>query len=273
MTATSGKLLPVGARHARVFALNTSYLPAATSPTVPYEGLELYGPRSLELNTPDARLISHSGKDTVLNQDALPPLEAPSAQLKIARLDFDVQAAVTGISVVTIGESKWIGHNTSKDGFEPIMGLVTTQQGLNEDGNRVWRTLVYPRMTIKIMPNGMNDNPSEHNLRIIPRKGSAYLWGPAFVVGTEGYTRSFYQEGDTQYFFWQAFWKADGTATKFSFDAARPAVSTAKINIVTINGVADATVTKAVDGVTPTTKPSANDIVGCMYEVANPEED
>lgn len=271
MTAPTGKQLPVGLRHVQVFELDSSGYPKATSTTV-YEGLEIVGPKAYELNLPDARVITHTGGDGVLDNDFLPPTEAPTGVLRAARNDYDVYAVLTGTLVQTIGEAKMIGINTSKQGFEPELGMFMYQQSKDENGGRVWRSFVMPKARIHAKPSGMNENPAEATFQVLPSKVSKHLWGTAYSLVVDGFTRAFLKELETQYQPWIVAWKGNDVVTKFTFHADRQAVATTKIHGVWVNGVLDATVTKETDGVTPTTKPGSGDMVVCLYEIANPME-
>src|SRR5574340_1305303 len=272
MTATSGKYLPVGFRHAQIFALDANGYPAASSTTV-YEGLVVAGPKAYELNIPDARIISHEGGDGVLDVDSLPPIEAPSGTLRSARLDYALYAALTNTKVVTLGEAKLIGWGTDQQGFEPELGALMFQQAHDEGGARVWRSIQIPKARVLPKTQGMLAQASDNTMQIVPSKVKKYLWGTAFTLATQGFLRAFMIEQDTQYVPWIVAWKGDNVATKFDSHADRPAVATTKIHGVWVNGVVDATATLALDGVTPTAKPGSGDMVVCFYEIAvAPEE-
>ncbi len=270
MTAPLGKGLPVGLRHAQLFELNAAGLPNATS-TTPYEGLEIVGPKTYELNIPDARVISHEGGDGVLDTDVLPPKEAPTGALRAARNDHDIYALVTGTKARTLGEARMIGIATSKQGYEPEFGLLLYQQS-KELGGRVWRSFILPKARLIVKPSGMVENAAEHTFQIQPSKVSKALWGAAYTLATEGFTRAFHEEWETQYQPWIVAWKGDNVATEFLFHADRPAVATTKIHGVWVNSTLDATATKAVDKITPTTKPASGDIIVAFIEIANPME-
>jgi hypothetical protein len=270
MTAPSGKPLPVGLRHAQLFELNAAGLPNATS-TTPYEGLEIAGPKVYELNLPDSRDIAHDGGDGVLDTDVLPPKEALTGSLRVARNDHDIYALTTGTKARTLGEARMIGISTSKQGYEPEFGLLLYQQS-KDMGARTWRSFILPRTRLIAKPSGMVESPAEHIFQIRPSKVTKALWGAAFTLADDGFTRAFHHELETQYQPWIVAWKGDNVATEFLFHADRPAVATTKISGVWIDGVIDATVTKAVDKITPTTKPGAGSIIVALIEIANPME-
>lgn len=271
MTAVAGKDLPVGLRRVQIFALDANGYPAATSTAV-YEGLSVVGPKTFALNVPDTQVITHKGGDTVLDVDWLPPQDAVTGEFHFAQEDFDLYAALTGTKVATIGEMKTIGIGTSKAGFEPEIGMFAVQQTKNGSGAREWRSYVMPKARIHVKDNGMVLSDSDITAQVLPSKVTKHLWGVAFSIATDGFTKAFYRKYINQYFPWIVAWKGDNVATKFTFHADRPAVATTKIAGVWINGVVDGTAGLAVDGVTPTAKPGAGDMIVCMYEIANPEE-
>ena len=271
MTAPSGKLLPTGLRYVQVFELDSAGLPAASSTTV-YEGISISGPKAFSLNVPDARVITHDGGDGVLDVDSLPPLEPVTGELRVAADDFDLYAILTGTKVVTLGETKIVGGGTSKQGFEPEVGLLMCQQAKDLNGNRNWRSIEMPKSLLHAKDSGMVAEAAEQVFQVMPSRVSKHLWGASFALATDGFSKAFYRRIVTQYFPWLVAWKGDNIVTEFLFHTDRPAVATSKINGVWINGVIDATAVLAVDGVTPTTKPGAGDIVVAYYEIANPEE-
>lgn len=271
MSAPSGKLLPVGLRHVQVFELNADGLPNATA-TTPYEGLEIVGPKAFNLNIPDARVISHEGGDGVLDVDGLPPKEAPTATLQAARNDHDVYALLSATKARTLGEARLIGVGTSKQGYEPEVGLLLYQQAHSETGGRVWHSFILPKARVIVKPGGMVESPADNAFQVLPSKVSKNLWGAAFTLADDGFTRTFYQDMETQYQPWIVAWKGDNIATEFLFHLERPAVATTKIHGVWVNGALDATVTKAVDKITPTAKPAAGAIIVALIEIANPME-
>jgi len=272
MAATSGIMLPVGLRHVQVFALDSNGRPAASS-TSAYEGVQITGSKAFDANFPDPRQIDHSGDDYLLGRDILPPLTGGTITLSAAKSNFTVHALLTGTNVTTIGESKEIGHLTSKQGFESQVGLMFWQQAIDSSGTSVeglrrWRVIMLPKAYAIPKPQGMGENTVDVTYNVTPQIVTQRLWGVTLATGTEGYANAQAFEYMCEYKPKVVSWKsASGTPTKMLFPTDAQAVSTAKIHLVTVNGVTDATATKAVDGVTPTTI-AANDIITCFYEYA-----
>lgn len=268
MAAPSGKQYGAGFRHLRVYGLNASGLIDATSTTV-YEGLQVVGARAFEFTIPDIRRIAHTGDDRLLAQTFLPRIEASNAVIRVARNDHDIYALISGTLSRTLGEAKTIGYGTSQQGEEPNLGLLMYQ--LTQDAvSKVNRYMAYifPSARGIINPAALGENANEFQFNIVPNIVTSHLWGPAFTLADDGFTTAEMIESQTVDVPLVAAWKGDGVATKFLFGATHQATSTVKIHAVTVNGVIDATATKATDGVTPTTMPVSGDIVACFYETA-----
>jgi hypothetical protein len=257
-------MLPVGMRYAVLFALNASGSPAATNTTA-YEGLQIVGARAFDLTIPDSRKITHVGDDRPLAVDYLPPTEGVSAELRVARNDYDVYAALTGTTVITVGESKAIGISTSKQGFEPQVGLMLFQQALDDDGTRHWRSFILPKATVYPHPNGMNDNPSEHRFLVSPAVVEKHLWEKAFAAATEGYTDAQLLEFMTRYKPKIVAFVTATATTSLSLPASYPAADTAKVAIW-VDGVAQTAWTVATDAISTGTAPGNNKRVVVFYE-------
>lgn len=125
-----------------------------------------------------------------------------------------------------------------------------------------------PRALLFARHSGYNENAAEYAFSIVPQLVTKHLWGTALAALTEGATQAQVIRFVTQYKPYIVAWKGDNTVTKFLFATARPAVATTKIHGVWCNGAVDATANLAVDGVTPTVKPAAGEMVVCFYEAA-----
>jgi len=272
MAATSGIMLPVGLRHVQVFALDANGRPAATSTTA-YEGVQITGAKAFDAQFPDPRQIDHSGDDYLLGRDILPPLTGGTITLSAAKSNFTAHALLTGTTITTIGEATEIGHLTSKQGFESQVGLIFWQQAVDAAGGAVnglrrWRAIMLPKCYAIPKPQGMGENAIDVTYNVTPQIVTQRLWGVTLTAGVETYLNAQAFEYMCEYKPAVVSWKSNsGTPAKMLFPTDKQAVATAKIHIVTVNGVADATVTKAVDGVTPTAVAN-NDIITCFYEYA-----
>lgn len=275
MTAPNNLHRAVGFRHCRIYKLNDDGYMYANSPTTPYEGSELTGPKTLEVTKPEPRRISHTGADRVLATDVLPPTESVSAVITASGADFTIEALLSGTNVITQGEIKLLGQATDNQGNEPQFAILGFRQSLDGvTGARRWDLIWLPMC--RIIPSGhaMNENPDEKTYNVYPNVVSKYPYGSAFAVGTEGFTEAQYIDGVAEYPPHAITFSGNGTATAFTLPAAKQAVSTDKMTVfhlVASTGVitdVSGTVTLAVDDVTFGTAPASGDTVFVVYEHA-----
>ena len=266
MAAPSGKQYGAGFRHVRIYELDANGYIAAPSTTV-YEGYQCVGARAFEFTIPDIRRIAHTGDDRLLAQTFLPRIEASNAVIRLARSDMDVFAVITGTLERTIGEAKAVGYGTSQQGEEPNLGILMYQ--LTQDAvAKVTRYMCYmfPSARGVINPASLNENANEYTFNIVPNIVSSHMWGDPLTLVDDGFVSAEMLEYQVVSVPLVVAWEGDGIVTKFLFAASHQAVSTAKIHMVTVDGVEDATPALAVDGVTPTVMTTAGQIVACFYE-------
>jgi hypothetical protein len=273
MTAPSVIRSSVGFRYCQILAIDSSGYPAASSTTV-YEGVVLSGAKSLTINDPEPRQISHIGDDGIFALDVLPPTEPITGELQVAKTNDTLDAILTADKSVTIGEAKLFGEGTSNRGFENQVIMVASRQSEDTDpssgyfGQRVWDARILPLTFIVPRDGSFDENPESRPYTVRPQFCTKYPWGVAFAAGTEGFVRAQMIRGIFEYKPLLVAWKGDNSATKFTFAATHQAVATAKIHGVWVNGVLDGAVVKATDGVTPTSKPGTGDMIVCLYETA-----
>jgi len=275
MTAPSGIRSGVGFRYVRVFELTTAGYPAATSPTTPYEGTRISGAKVLELTEPDPRQIVHVGDDRPFALDALPADTPITGRLTVAKKNDVIDAIVTQANAITIGEASMMVVGNDQRGNEPQVALLAYRQSLETDdtdtdfGSRLWESRIIPKCLCIPNETGFSDTPEEAPYTLWPQFVTKHLWGAAFALGTEGVTRGQVVRGVTQYKPKIVAWKANNTATTFTFPAAYPAVETAKIE-VWVNGVLQSTeYTSTTSAIAFTTAPTTDAMVVVFYEVAN----
>jgi len=268
----------VGFRHCQIFTLTTSGLLAAVDDTA-YEGLQISGARGLTLPIPEPQQINHYGDDRIFAVDRLPPNESISGTLTVGKNNFDVDALITGQNVVTIGETKFFGRATDKQGSEAQVCMIAWRQTLDTTPGasrvRRWDVRLMPVCQIIPMnPSFDASNPEEMTYTVRPQVVSAYPWGIPFAEGVEGYTEGQLIDATTEYKPKLIAFLGDAAAVAFSLPAAAPAVSTAKMQVwhtVAATGVtADVTgtVILAVDSVTFALAPAAGDTITVWYEYA-----
>jgi hypothetical protein len=272
MAAHGGKIYPVGMQKANVYLLNTLGMPAASSPTAVYEGVQVEAAKTFELEIPDVRRIAFLGDNQVKASMLLPRQEPTTGTLIVSQSNHAVHALVSGTKAQTVGESSMIGHATSNQGAEPAVLVMCIQPGVDPNGASCFRTNFLLSTRCISAPGSMNDNALEQRYSMSPSQVNHAPWGVHFTAADNGFTEAEIVEVTTFGMPHLCAWLGDNTATKFSFAAGAPAGSTAKIHAVatvdTDGTVTDctSTATKEVDGVTPAVKPAAGVLVLCFYE-------
>ena len=268
MAEVSGKMYGVGARRAVIFDLNANGYPAATAPAhTPYEGVEVLGVKNFELSLPAVRKIAHVGNDRVLANDFLPATEGASASMTVAGRDLGLDALLSAGLEVTLGELKLLPQVTDNQGYEPDVAIFVCQQAKDATlRSRRYRAQVIPKCTIAAATPGMNENPAESKYEVSISPTSKHLWGLAFDPATDGCSEANIVEAMFEGRPNIVAWLGDNVETEFNLPADKPAVATGKIHAVYVDGVLDANPTLAVTTVTPTPKPTAGQIIVCIYE-------
>jgi hypothetical protein len=271
MTATSGNQYGSGLRHARILALTTATgLPAAPAGGVVYEGLQVVGAKAFEVTIPDIRRVTHVGDDRLLATTTLPRIEASTAVLRTARNDYALQAVLTGGKVATIGEATVIGHGTNLQGSEPDICALLFQQTQDAAAKTTrYRSYILPVTKAVLNPTTLNENANEYSYQLTPSAVSKYPWGIAFASGTEGYTSAEMVEAMTEGQPMLVAFTADTAQVDFLFHADRPAVSAAKIHVITKDGVVVTTgITKSTTKVAFDSAPGLGKVIVIWYETA-----
>lgn len=265
MTATSGSQLHTGFRHAVIFELDTNGYPAASGTTA-YEGWEVVGPKAYSLNIPDVRKITHVGADRALALDFLPPIEAMSAELRVASEDLPLNAVLSAVKTFTVGEATLMPMETDQQGAEPTVSLLLYQQSLDTSTKlRNWRFHIIPRARVVPMPSGMDENAGETRYAIAPSPSTKHVWGTALATGTEGATESGVLIGQSEARPIIVSFKGDSSTVDFLFPTDKPATDTAKIK-VWVDGVLTVPSVVAVTGFTLGSAPGTGVMVVAYYE-------
>jgi hypothetical protein len=279
MSAPTGDFYMTGARHARAVVLNAAGVPAAAGADgVVNEFYELATLMNFNTENPDFRKIDHYGGDRVRATDVLPPNASGSASMAVGSINPATYAALTGTSVVTIGEATGIGIATSKRGYEPDVAILAIQQAVNSSNIRRWCMDIAPIAKAMFKNGSMNENKTEFSFQLSLGVAKQYPWGIGFDAGVEGYTSAELVKFWFDNFPWFVAWLGDNTVTEFLFHADRQAFSVDKIHGVWVYDIGtgevteDATPALAVDGVIPTAKPAAGDIVMSLYELESAPE-
>lgn len=266
MTAVGTERRAVGARKMFVFALDSNGDIESTTTTA-YEGLEIVGIKSLALTDPEPRRIYHTGDDVVLEVDSLPPTEAITGTFTISGVDDDLDAMATPVNSVTENEVRLMLIGTEQRGNEEQVGVLIYRQSLDASGNRCWESRIFPKCLITPIANGMDENPETHTYSITPQFSDRHLWQSDFTTTTEGANKAQVVRMVTRYKPKVVKFNGNNTATTFTLPAAFPAVDTTHIDVF-VEGVIDATVTKATNSVQFTTAPTTNANIVVRYEHA-----
>lgn len=273
MPAPSGISSGVGFRNAKIFQLDASGYPAATATTA-YNGTLVSGARALTINMVEPRRINYLGDDGVIDIDQLPALEADSGELRTGKLNFVLDAILTGQKQFTVGEASLFLSATEKRGFEAQVALMGYRQAKETDptssyyGQRVWQFVIMPKVQLIPRYSGWTENPEENMYSLIPAKVSKHLWGTSFGEATEGALLAQMVWGKSFNKPQLVAFKGDGVEDEFLFPATAQAVSTAKITVWKNGTIQTVGITKAVTGVTFTAAPASGDMVVVFYETA-----
>jgi len=265
-TTVTGTQLATGLRRAVVFALSSGY-PAASG-TSPYEGLETIGPKAYALSEPDVRRINHVGGDSSLALDFLPATEGVTAELRVAGQDIPLDAFLSGVKVMTIGESKVMAAQTDQQGYEPDVALILFQQSLDTlTKSRNWKYYVVPKARVVAFHGNMDENPAESRYQIAPNPSTKHLWGSTMTVaGAEGASQSGFLVGHSEGRPAIIAWKADGSTLAYLFPTSKPATAVGKV-VVWVNGVEQTTgITVTTTGVTFDVAPTLNAMIVAKME-------
>lgn len=268
MSAPSGINKGVGFRHVVLFPLNADGLPDAASTTFA-EGLELDAPKSLTISEPGPRIISHTGRDRLIQQDSLPATEGMTVTLRVGGSEDAVDAAVSGLKVFTQGERNMIGGGvTDLSGEEPKLGLLAWRQAEQADGSRSRQFRIFPSATFVKKDGPLDDNSEEREYTVIPAICTKHLWGTAFSDATEGATSMQVVRGTAVGKPKIVYAVGDGVEDEFLFPADKQATSTAKITVY-VDGVEKTTnITKATTGITfsASYEPADGALIVVFYE-------
>lgn len=267
MATVTGKMFPVGLRQVIAYELDANGYPAASGSTS-YNGLQMAGAKAFEVVIPDARQITHTGDDRVLQKDALPAQDGSTATVRTGRMDYDVYALFSNTEVETVGEAKAVGYATSQQGNEPQVGLLCYQQAIDDSGTRSWRSFLFPKAKVMPKPGGMTETPPEHTWQVVPQVVTKNLWGDSFTSGCSGYTsaemREFMTEGRPHV----ASFLASGASGSCIFASGyTPAKSTAKVKVFKNGTDVTSSVTVSTTQVT-FTGATQNDVFVIFYELA-----
>jgi hypothetical protein len=282
---TTQKVQGTGFRHAQILALGSNLLPlVASAGATAYEGVTVDGVRALTLNTPEPQIVHHAGEDRVMQVDFLPPTEAATGELTTGMMNLTLDALLSNVNVVDIGDMKVEWEGTDQQGNEIQACIVAYRQALVADnsladfGARRWEFVLIP--VAKVYPRKgpwEQGGDDENTYTVQPQIASAYPWGIALAEDTEGHTQGQIARGISVGRPKLVAWMGDGSVTTFNLPATAKLDSsdTPKIQlyhwVASTETASDVTSseTLAADSVTFTSAPAEDDIVVALYELAD----
>lgn len=244
----------------------------AVSGSIPYYGIWASGAKILTINDPVPRVIPHIGDDGVINIQVLPAIEVANGELRMDKTNDVVDAIIGNIKKFIVGETNMQGVITSQRGFENQVGAIAYSFAQDADpdsanfGMSLWDFRVFPKATVFQRDTGYGQEANERMYSFTPSYVTSHLWGTAFSLATEGFTRGQILRGVSQYKPTFVTYLGDGSAKAFPFDSAKPAKDAAKV-VVWKNGVLQTTgILATLYGVGFNVAPLANDVIAVFYE-------
>lgn len=305
MTAPSKVRSTAGFRHISLFELNSSGYPVGTltlqastpyvissgsyisgsvtvsiaagatvSGSVPYYGIQHSGAKVLTLNDPTPRVLPHIGDDGVMTLQVLPALEPANGELRVDKTNDIVDAIVANVKKFTVGEMNLLGSITGQRGFENQVGALAYSAAQDTDpdsslfGTNAWDFRIFPKVTVFQRDTGYGAEVNERMYSFTPAYVVAHLWGKAFSIATEGFTRAQVIRGVSQYKPAFVSFIGDGSTKGFPFDSAKAPASASKI-ACWVNGVLQTvgeSYSASVYGLHFSTAPTANAVITALYE-------
>lgn len=280
---TTKQAAGAGFRHCQLYEIDANgfgVVPATGA--VGYDGLWFSLAKALTITIPDPQILQHTGDDRVGGVDLLPPTEAMSAELRTGKTNLEVDALLSNINVVALGEMQATGAGTDQQGMEPHVCILAYRQAIDIDpasatkGARRWiwvlmsQAIVFPKM------GAMEEQAVDENTYTVqPMVFSQYPWGIEFGAATEGYEEAQLIRGIAQHRPHLAFWEGDAAVVAFTFATTKQAAATTRVKVfhyVALTGVTTdvtATVVVTTADITFTVAPAADDIVTAFYEMAD----
>jgi hypothetical protein len=230
------------------------------------------GARTLTINDPTPRIISHVGDDGVFSVQVLPPTEVMSGELVMDKTNDPIDAIVSGVSKVTIGQSNVFHEATNMRGYEPQVCALAYSYAQDNDPNSsyfgatLWDWRLFPKATVFFRETGYGQEANTRSYTFTPMYCTAYPWGVAYTQATEGCTRSQAIRGVGYNKPVMVSFLGDGATTGFPFDSQKSAANAAKVTCW-VNGVLQSSgFSASVYGLSFAAAPASNAVIVCYYE-------
>ncbi len=260
-----------GFRHMQILALDTSGYPAASGTTA-YAGAVISGAKTLTIDDPEPRQVVHVGDDRPFALDVLPATEPITGEMTVGKANNTIDAILTPVKEVTIGEAKLFGVGTNRRGDENQVTILAYRQAVDTDpdsstfGSRVWQFRLFPKAYVIPREVGFTDDAEERTYTVRPQFATKYPWGVSFSTTTEGMTQAQGFRGVSEYKPQLCSFLGNNTLTTFTLPTSTPAVSTSKIKVW--NAGTLTTTTNTTQTVTFQTAPTTNAQVVVFYEAS-----
>jgi hypothetical protein len=242
------------------------------SGSVGYYGVGVTGARTLTINDPNPRVIPHIGDDGVFSLQVLPPTEPVTGELNVDKTNDTVDAIVSNVKKVTIGEAHFMGQSTNKRGYENQVGFLAFSAAQDTDpnsttfGTNYWDFRIAPKAILFTKDSGYGQEANLRVYSVSPMYTTAHLWGVAYTTGTDGFTRGQLERGVSQYKPVVVGFLGDASTVSFPFDSVRPAQAAAKITVWKNGVIVSTGLTKSVSGLVFTAAPQTTDTITVFYE-------
>ena len=253
---------------------STVALPAGTavSGSVGYYGIRHSGAKVLTINDPVPRVLPHVGDDGVIALQVLPALEPANGELHVDKTNDVVDAIAGNVKPFQVGEMNLEGVSTSQRGYENQVGAIAysfaedTDPDSSHFGSTIWDLRIFPKATVFQRDSGYGQDVNERVYSFTPGYVTTHLWGTAFTMAVEGFTRAQIIRGVSQYKPTVVSFLGDGASKAFPFDSAVPAILASKV-IVWVNGVLQSTgILSTVNGVGFNVAPASGAVIVVFYE-------
>jgi len=230
------------------------------------------GAQAFTLNDPPAQPITHRGDDRPFAQDILPASEPITGEIRTAKIDDPIEAALTGVNSVTIGESKFFGLGTDQKGSESQVCVLAYWQSLDTDpdssnfGKRVWESRLIPKCFA--IPQAVGSEMDTGNTKtyiLNPQIVKKYPWGVTFSESTEGFVEGQAFRGVHEYKPKLVAFLGDAATTEFTLPTDTPAQATGKIQVWE-DGVESTPDTITTTSIAYTTAPATDAMLVVLYE-------
>ena len=193
--AVAGRAGGGGFRRVQLISLDSNSLPAfsGTPGATGYMHTQLNVAKAFTPTFPDPIIISHTGDDGVAGQIMLPANETIAGEIRTGHTNLEADALLQNISVVTLGDQKYIGRGIVPQEFAQV-GMYCYRQAVDTDpgsatkGAERWLYYAIPIAKIAPQSGSMEEGGEDENAyNCLPQTVSRHLWGIDFVVGTDGF--------------------------------------------------------------------------------------